>query len=370
MSDLLSFAGDHGALSEALAIAARATRQSSTLPILQCIHFLVDGDELTLTGSSLDQTTQVRLAVGQTVKGRAALPAKLIADTVKHMEGAVKFQGVDEDVVVTGGRARFTLRCLPVDEFPRVDPPSGTTVVVESNVLANAIRKVAVAAASTDDAPVLSGVLLQPTDGGVRLAATDRYRLAVLDLPGLGALSSDGPMIVPRSALTELGRLLPPKPCEVTVSINPRRVFFQVGATTFSTKLIEGEFPPFEKLLPATTASQLTVEREPLIAAIQRVKVMARDNTTPVQFSLLSGEDVRLRVVSNEVGSGDDMVPGVYDGQTMKIGFNPDFLLAGLQAMSADEVVFEMNDPSKPAVVHGLDQPDYRYLVMPVRLNA
>ena len=231
--------------------------------------------------------------------------------------------------------------------------------------------KQVVRAASGDDArPILTGVLMSAEDGGLRLVATDSYRLAVRDLPEATVLSEGQKVLVPSRALDELARVLGDSE-EVTVRLGEREVSFDVtvddGAVQVTTRLIEGEFPNYRQLIPSSYPNQLTIGREPLLEAVRRVKLMARD-TTPLRITQKS-DCVELMAVTQDVGQAQEEVDAQYNGDELTVAFNPDYLIQGLEAAPGDEVVLETLDALKPAVLRSSEGGDFLYLLMPVRVS-
>jgi len=226
-------------------------------------------------------------------------------------------------------------------------------------------------AASSDDArPILTGVLLSSEEGGLRLVATDSYRLAVRDLPDTTVLSEGQKVLVPSRALGELARVLGDAE-EVTVRLGDRDVTFDVpsedGSVQVTTRLIEGEFPNYRQLIPSSYPNQLVVGREPLLEAVRRVKLMARE-AAPLRVTQRS-TGLELMAVTQDVGQAHEEVDAKYNGEELTVAFNPDYLIDGIDAAPGDEVVLETLDALKPAVLRSTDGGDFLYLLMPVRVS-
>jgi DNA polymerase-3 subunit beta len=228
-----------------------------------------------------------------------------------------------------------------------------------------ALRQV-VRAASTDEArPILTGVLLTAENGGLRMVATDSYRLAVRDLADHEVLGADQKVLVPGRALNELQRLVGGGD-ELTMRLGDRDATFEVGGTRLSTRLIEGEFPNYRQLIPASHPNTLTVAREPLLEAIRRVKILAKD-ATPVRLQM-GGDTLRLTAITQDVGNASEELDAGYEGADLTVAFNPEYLASGVEACTADEITLSTLDSLKPAVVRGVGSDDYLYLLMPVRV--
>lgn len=362
----MKFRCERDILAEALAAAGRATSGRNALPVLSGIRLDLTGNRLTVTGTDIDLTIRLELEVGGEADGATVLPARLAADIVRSLgSGAVSFDGSGDDVKISGGRSQFTVRPLAADDFPRIGAPAEHGVTLDTAVFGEALRQV-VRAASTDDArPILTGVLLASEGDGLRLVATDSYRLAVRDISGTSVLAADQKVLVPGRALSELQRLLGAGDT-LTLRLGERDATFEVGSTRLSTRLIEGEFPNYRQLIPQSQPNVLTVAREPLLEALRRVKILARDNT-PVRLAI-SDDHVRLSTIMHDVGDAEEVLDASLSGNELTVAFNPEYLASGVEAVTTDEITLETNDALKPAVVRGVGVEDYLYLLMPVRV--
>lgn len=365
----MKFRCERDVLADALATARRATAsRGAALPVLSGIRVQLAGDRLELTGTDLDLTIQVELTVTGEQDGTAVLPAQLASDVVRSLEsGAVHLAVNDDEALISSGRSQFTLRTLPTEEYPRLNPPADATVTLPSAQFAEALRQVVRAASGDEARQILTGVRFEPTDGtGLRLVATDSYRLAVRDLPGAQVLGPDQHLLVPSRALNELVRVLSTA-ADVTLHLGQRDGAFRVGSTTLLTRLIEGEFPNYRQLIPSSSPNRLTVGRESLLDAIRRVKLLARDST-PIRLRL-SSDGVEVMAISQDVGQASEHLEGKYEGAEMTVAFNPEYLSAGVDAVVGDEVLLETVDALKPAVVRSGEDSSYLYLLMPVRVS-
>lgn len=372
----MKFRCERDVLVDALSVAGRAVAtRGGALPVLSGVRMEVSDNDLRLAGSDLDLTIQVDVEVNGLEDGITVLPARLVADIVRALEpGTVSFESAEDDIRITSGRSQFAVRILPADEFPRLPfPPEGEGSGVDAVTLAaaefaEALRQVVRAASNDDSLPVISGVLMTAEPGGLRLVATDRYRLAVRDLPGTTVLREGQHVLVPGRALSELQRLLSGAE-QVTLRLGERDASFEVGRVRLTTRLIEGEFPPYQKLIPDDYPNRLIVGKEALLDAVRRVRLLVKDAITPVRVSLRA-DGVECTVVTQEVGQATEDLDAKYEGTEMTMGFNPAFLIDGLEAVPGDEVVVETLDPMKPATVRATEGGDYLYLLMPVRLTS
>jgi DNA polymerase-3 subunit beta len=354
-------------LADALTTAGRAaTNRSGTLPVLSGVRLDVADGELTVTGTDLELTIRLSVPVHSDRDGSAVVPARLVGDIVKALPaGAVDVTISDDEMSISAGRSQFSVRPLSLGDYPTQVEPDAAPVTLSSRQVGDALRQV-VRAASTDDArAVLTGVLMASEDDGLKMVATDSYRLAVRDLPQSSMLSVGQKVLVPGRALAELQRILGSHE-ELSVRLGGREAVFEVGGTRLTTRLIEGEYPNYRNLLPSSYPNQLTVGREALLEALRRVKILAQDST-PVRMTL-GGDTLGLTAITQDVGNAHEEIDASYSGTEMTVAFNPDYLAAGVDAVEGDEVTLSTLDPMKPAVLRGVGHDEYLYLLMPVRV--
>lgn len=372
----MKFRSERDTLVEALTTASRAvTSRGATSTTLNGLRIEAAGNQLTVVGTDLDLTVRVEVEAIGLDDGALVAPARLVADIVRALEpGAVTMEGGEDEVEISAARSRFVVRTYPVEDFPVLPEPRADQVRLPSGALAEALRQVVRAASSDDARPLLTGVLVAAEGEGTRLVATDSYRLALRDVPGTGPLPEGTEQIlVPARALTELQRLLPGSPkedtgAEVGFSVGELDATFSVGGVRLTTRLLDGRFPDYRQLIPPGYPNQLRVGKEALLDALRRVRLLVRDNTTPVRLSMRSGS-VELTVVSQEVGHASEDVDADYEGEELTVAFNPTYLIDGVEAVLGDEVLLETLDATKPATVRGPEHDDYRYLLMPVRVS-
>ncbi|HMK97976.1 MAG TPA: DNA polymerase III subunit beta [Acidimicrobiales bacterium] len=361
---------ERDSLLDALATAGRAGPGRAGGPgVLPGTRLSLAGDRLEVTGTDQDITISTEVKVAGAGDGVVVAPGRLLTDIVRALEpGAVVLQGDEEELQVSAGRSQFMLRPYRAGDFPHLVKEDGPSVSLSTAGLAEALRQVVRAASSEDTRPVLTGVLMAAEAEGIRLVATDSYRLAVKDLPGArGVLSEGQKVLVPSRALGELQRLLTTTTEAVEFHLGQHDVRFVVGQVKLTSRLIEGEFPPYRQLVPFNYPNRLVIGREAFSDAIRRVRLVARDTTTPVRIALRPGS-VQLSVITTDWGQAVEEVDVKYEGAEMTIAFNPQYLAEGVEAVTGEEVLLETIDALKPATLKPTDKSDYIYLLMPVRV--
>jgi DNA polymerase III subunit beta len=345
------------------------------------------GNHLAVVGTDLDLTVHASTETIGISDGVCVAPAKLLADIVRSLEpGAVTIESEGDKVEIGAARSRFSLRTFPVDDFPSLPEPPQPGTFLPASSLAGALRQVVRAASGDDARPLLTGVLIAAEGSGVRLVATDSYRLAMRDIDGSDALTDSAQILVPARALVELQKLSALGSREtgpasgdgdhkdegagptVGLSVGDHDVTFTAGGVRVSTRLLDGSYPDYRQLIPADYPNRLHVGKDSLLDALRRVRLLVRDNTTPVRLSMRSG-GVDLTVVSQEVGDASETVDADFDGTELTIAFNPTYLIDGVEAVTGDEVVLETVDATKPATVRAAEETNFRYLLMPVRVS-
>ncbi len=366
----MKFRCERDVLIEALNNAGRAvSSRGGSLPVLSGVRLELRGNALTVTGSDLDLTITMSTTVHGEADGVTVLPSKLASDIVRALEpGRVDVEVAGDEANITSGRSQFAVRAIPATEFPRITEPEGEELALDGAALAHGLRQV-VSAASTDESrsAILTGVLMAAEASGLRLVATDSYRLAVRDLSSTSFLQEGQSVLVPSNALKELARLLGDGDT-VRLRLGDRDAAFTVGDTTLITRLISGEFPNYRNLIPKNQPACLTVARASLLESVKRMKVVAKEPSTPVKLDM-SNDGLKLTVNAQDIGSAAEELDAKYEGPELTVAFNPEYLVAGLDAAEGDEVTLECIDALKPALLRSLGNTEFLYLLMPVRVS-
>lgn len=380
----MKFRCERDTLVDVLSTAGRAVSSRTAQLALSGVRMEITGNHLSVIGTDLDLTVHASSeAIGLT-DGVCVAPAKLLADIVKSLEsGAVTIEAEGDKIEIGAARSHFSLRTFPAQDFPSLPEPPTPATSLPASALASALRQVVRAASNDDARPLLTGVLIAPEGTGVRLVATDSYRLALRDIEGSASFVGATPILVPARALSELQRLSllgGAKESDasgsdssaggptVGLSMGDHDVTFTVGDVKVSTRLLDGSYPDYRQLIPPAYPNRLNVGKDALLEALRRVRLLVRDNTTPVRLTMRTG-GVDLSVVSQEVGDANETVDADYVGENLTIAFNPTYLIDGVEAVFGDEVLLETVDATKPATVRSPEQTDFRYLLMPVRVS-
>lgn len=371
----MKFRCERDKLLEAMSAAGRAvTARSGALPVLSGVRLELTGGELLVTGSDLDLTISVSIEVAGSDDGLAVIPSKLAADVVRALpSGAVEVSVAEEEANIVAGSTEFTIRVISAEEYPNLIPDEGpdpaaggSAVTIDGASFRIALRQVVPAASKDEARPILTGVLMVSEAGGLRLVSTDSYRLAVKDLAGTSILDEDQKVLVPGRALDELARIISDGG-EVSLRLAEREASFEVGNTTLTTRLIEGDFPNYRGLLPSGHPNKLTVDREALLEAVRRVRLLAQEST-PVRMAM-SADGLSLTAATADVGKAQETLEASYEGSDLTVAFNPQYLIDGIEVTPGPEISLETMDELKPALLRSVGDEDFLYLLMPVRVS-
>ncbi|WP_250286095.1 MULTISPECIES: DNA polymerase III subunit beta [unclassified Frankia] len=385
----MKFRVERDDFTDAVAWTARTlpTRATSQLQVLAGL--MLDATGPSLTVAAFDYEVAAQSGVNATIEqeGRALVSGKLLAEITRALPSApVDLYTDGARVVLTCGNARFTLPTMSVDDYPALPPMPAVTGHIEGAAFAGAVSQVAVAAGKDDTLPVLTGVRIEIDGDALTLAATDRYRLAVRKLKWRPASeTADGVAMVPARTLSETAKSLSGGGVEVAISLGSGPSgealagFAGAGRQT-TTRLVDGSFPPYQRLLPDSSPLTAQLEIAPFAEAVKRVALVAA-RTAPVQLSFADDQLV-LEAGAGGEAQAQETLPVGYGGPPLSIAFNPAYLLDGLGALESDvvHIGFASADDAdeaskKPAILTGKapddgEVPDYRYLLMPIRLSG
>jgi len=370
-------------LADAVAWTARALPARPTVPVLAGMR-LQAGDDLTLSSFDYDVSAQATVPVITEEEGSTLVSGRLLAEISRSLPGRpVQIASEGGKAVLTCGSATFTLLTMPEEEYPALPemPPAAGTV--GSDAFASAVSQSAIAAGRDDTLPALTGVRIEIEGDTLTLISTDRYRLAVRELrwtPARPDLSAA--VLVPARALAETARSLTSGaevaialalPGEGTDGAGDGMIGFEGGGRQATTRLLGGEFPRHQALLPSHANYTAELATPLLAEAVKRVALVAERNTA-VRLAFTPGQLVL------EAGTGDEaqaveVLEASFDGDDeLSIAFNPQYLLDGLTAIDSDTVRISFTEAGKPALITGKPSPDgqtdYRYLLMPIRLGG
>lgn len=369
----MKFSISRDALLEALQVVGRAVSSRATVPSLSGIRLSVSDAGLTLAATDTELGLTMTVSeVTAAQEGTLLLPGRLLGDVVRNLPGGevtLALRVEERDVELTAGSARFHLRTLPVEDFPRLPEFEGEAARLPAGPLAETIDRVARAASRDEVRPILTGVFLQAEAGTLTMVATDSYRLSVKHTELERALPNPIEANVPARALRELARIIAQEgPDEVAISLARNQAVFQSGSVTLFSRLIEGQFPSWRQLIPESFEHEVRLPRSELVDVARRVSQLAQRNA-PLRFAFAEGE-LTVAAETPEVGDASEALPAPYSGDPLEIAFNPQFLIEGLESVEGEELAIKLSSPLRPGLLQPVGREDFSYLVMPIRLNV
>lgn len=368
----MKFSTDREALLRALQLVTGVVERRQTLPVLANILVRVDDGGVSMTGTDLEVELVARISTGVDVErpGEATVPARKLADIWRSLpEGATVSLEVEGDrAIVRSGRSRFSLATLPVADFPRVESaPGDVEFSVPRGDLQRLLDQTGFSMAQQDVRYFLNGLLLEVTSDHVRAVATDGHRLAMCTVdrgvPGTERIQA----IVPRKGVMELSRLLGDGDEPVGITLGRNHLRATQGGYVLTTKLVDGRFPEYDKVIPSDNDNALIGDREQLKQAFYRASILSNEKYRGVRLSLES-EQITIQANNPEQEEAEEVVPVEYNGIPMEIGFNVSYLQDVLNALDTDSVRLSINDANSSALIEGPGADDSLYVVMPMRL--
>ncbi len=355
-----------------LSVVSRAVSTRAATQALSGILLAAGEDGVSLRATDLEMGIETGLAAESDAAGSVLLPGRLLAELARSLGAAeveIELRESERDVEIRSGGSSFHLRTLPSEDFPAFPEDEGEPLTIPAAALAETVELVARAASRDDMRPVLTGVLVSASGSEMTMVATDSYRLAVkrteLESPIGGELEAN----IPAKALRELGRIVAADGVEqVSVSLLRNQAVFRAGGVLLNTRLIEGQFPNFRQLLPESYEHDVRMPRQELLDVIRRVSQLAQRNA-PLRLAFAPGE-LTVAASTPDVGDAEESLPTAFEGESLEIGFNPDFLREGVESVEGEEIMLRLISPLRPGLLQPVDNEDFRYLVMPIRLNV
>ena len=352
-----------------LSYVAGVAERRQTLPILSYILLQHRDGKTVLTGTDLE--VEVSTVTTGTAKsgGELTLPARKLLDICRALpEGSeIDIRQEGEKVVVKTGKSRFTLLTMPVSDFPALQtPPWEQSLTLKQGELKALLEQTHFCMAQQDVRYYLNGVLLEVSDGRLRAVATDGHRMAVSELALPGA-KGDKQIIIPRKAVHEIARLLTATDDSLTLQIGQNHIGVQTGELTFTSKLIDGRYPDYHKVIPGTQTVHARLEAAEFQHALTRVAILSSEKHRGVRLN--TDKLIRITAHNPEQEEAQEEIPTLeYAGPTVEIGFNVAYLIDAVGAIGASQVQFSLNDPNSSCTVKPAGQEYPLYVIMPMRL--
>lgn len=359
------------ALLKPLQLVAGVVERRQTLPVLSNVLLVAEGDQLSLTGTDLEVEMVGRTQLLEPAQaGEITVPAKKLMDICKSLpdQSTIEITQEEHRVILQAGRSRFMLSSLPANEFPNIDEVEGQIELsLPQAQLRRVIDRTAFAMAQQDVRYYLNGLLLEVKADELRAVATDGHRLATCGVSVELAIEGKTQVIVPRKAVLELAKLMTDPESNVELVLSNNHVRAQVGDYTFTSKLVDGKFPDYERVIPRNGNKVLVADRQALRQVFARTAILSNEKYRGVRLLM---EDNNLQVVANnpEQEQAEESIGVEYQGELLEIGFNVSYLQDVLSVLSGDDMKMTLADANSSAVMEETDGGDALYVVMPMRL--
>jgi DNA polymerase-3 subunit beta len=373
-------------LLEGLNVVGRVVPSKSTLPVLSHVLLATDRGQLKLAATNLDLAISYWVGAHVEAEGAITLPARLLTDFVSSLPDdridlALSARG--HTVHLTCGRFAANIKGIDAEEFPRIPTVADSpTYALPTALLRECIQSVVFAAAPDDSRPVLAGVLFTLQDGELTLAAADGFRLAVRS--AALAAAHEGPtealsMIVPAKTLTEVARVLSDDDSVVEIAATPAKnqVLFRVPRAEIVSRLIEGQFPDYQKILPRSYQTRAVLNTAEFLRATRAASVFARDNAMIVRLAITPGAEeltpgrVQVSATAAEAGDNAGEIDASVEGNEIQIAFNGRYLRDALEAIDTEQVGLELTGPTSPGVLKPIGEPHtYLHVIMPMQVGG
>jgi DNA polymerase-3 subunit beta len=359
---------DRDAFLKGLQMVHNIVEPRQTLPILANVLLETETDAVRVTATDLEVGARVSIPAKVSKSGGITISARKLSEIVKELPAAGLSLKVGDNAAVNlrCGGSSYRLVGLGPEDFPAVVPASPPGwLTVEAKLLREMLSQTMFAISHDESRFALNGVLflLQPKE--LRLVATDGHRLAVATR-GVGQGLNGVSGIVPRKAVIEISRVLGASE-DVQIAITENQFVLQMPNFVMTARLIEGQFPNYEAVVPRAHPGKLVIQRGPLMAALRRVSVMAEERNKPVKVVLQPGT-LTISAASHDLGEAEESLAVAYSGEELAIGFNSRYLLEALTPLEKDEIVFEFKDGLSPGVVKGVEDEGYCCVIMPMRI--
>ena len=350
----------------------RAASTRSAVQALSGVQVLATQGGIELRATDMEIGLRVPLEGEVVREGSVVLPARLVVDVIRALPGdevSLELRPAEQDVEIVGGSATFHIRTLRSEDFPPFPEPEGDRVLVpgaafvqtvlRSRARPRATRRARCSPASSSRPRATSCGWSRPTPTG------SRSRRRELEAPLSGAFEAN----VPARALQELTRIVQHESAdELGVSVRANQVVFEVGGVVLSSRLIDGQFPNYRQLLPDAYEHALRLAGGEISEVVRRISLLAQKNA-PLRLAFTEGE-LTVSARTPDVGEARETIPVPFAGEPLEIGFNPEFLRDGLEAIESGDVVLKLISPLRPGMIESGDESGFQYLLMPIRLNV
>lgn len=365
----MKFSAEREAILKPLQAVIGVVERRQTMPILSNVLLSARDDDLSITATDLEVELVAEGDVDVTARGEITVPGRKLHDICRALPEGVRIEisQTGDRVTVKAGRSRFMLSSLQASDFPTTDGFAATQeLVVPHEELERLIAKTHFSMAQQDVRYYLNGLLFETEGNILRAVATDGHRLALAEVELAKAAGRNGQIIVPRKGVLELNRLLGDGG-EIKLAIGANHLRVQLKRTQLTTKLIDGRFPEYGRVIPSDPKHIVRADRETLRAALHRAAILSNEKYRGVRLEV-SGNSLVLQANNPEQEEAEETLEVEYDGVPLEIGFNVTYLLDALAAVDSETVEIGLSDPNSSCLIKNAGESATKFVVMPMRL--
>lgn len=347
-----------------------AVEKRQTMPILANVLLEQNSGVLQVTGTDLEIELVTKTDIKTSETMRLTVPARKLLDISKNLpdESDINLSIKEDRITLVSGRSRFVLSSLPAKDFPVLEEiKADTTFVVPQKLLKNLIEKTSFAMAQQDVRYYLNGLLLEGRGNVLRAVATDGHRLALVDSGTLPEKIDGKQVIVPRKGVLELQRLLADTEDEAKVSFSSNHVCVELEKLRFTSKLIDGRFPDYERVMPEQSDMVLMADRSGLRQSLTRTSILSNEKYRGVRLILTNGL-MKIQTQNPDKEEAEEEVEVDYGGSNMEVAFNVNYLLDALNVIESDQVEIQVKDANSSCLLKDKNLDLSKYVIMPMRL--
>jgi DNA polymerase-3 subunit beta len=362
---------ERDAFVDALGPVQSVVEVKKALPILSHVLLEATPDGLSLFGTDLDVGLRKNISADVMTPGAITLSAKKLYEVTKELPSAPIDLHVDQDlqVAISCQRSHFRMKGLSREEFPSLPDVRGSgELLLDAKLFRDVLRKTLFAISSDQTRYALTGLLLQAHSSGLNMVATDGHRLSLVRMPrpeNSGTAVIDA--LIPKKAMVEAMKIARDDVGQVRIQLSDNQLVLQEQATTLVARLIDGQFPNYDQVVPSFTPNHINITKDTLQGALRRTSAIMGERTTPTEFDFQAGR-LLISCINMDLGEAHEEIEIAYNGDGVKIGFNARYVLEFLSAVDSPEITLNLTDPLSPAIFRAAGDEYYSCVIMPMRI--
>ena len=371
----MKFTVEKNNLFKSLSHVQSIVEKKNTLPILSNILLEAKDNTLILSATDMDLSIMEKLNCNIIDNGSTTVSAHTLYDIIKKIPESSEIEIISNDgkiMSLRAGKSKFSLGCLPKEDFPIIEIEDlENEINIDSQKFLKLLDKTRFAVSNEETRYFLNGIYFHKIEDQksdiLSVVATDGHRLAKFDFNFNSRIDKIPGIIIPKKTVNELYKLLIDFEGSIKINLNSNKIVFFVGKSTLISKLIDGSFPDYKKVIPTNNNNILKINRELFSAAVDRVSTITNDKSPVIKFKLLKNL-INMSSVNNENGTATEDISAHYDGKEIEIGFNSKYILEMINNLEDEEIILNFNDSSSPVTALETSNPDLIYVLMPMRV--